>query len=525
MKDSLSLSLSLLLGLTTHSTASSPLWPKPVQEQLGSTEAVLSPQFQFHPAQSSVFLDQAAERYHNLIFSSDDGKSRQSSVSSSTTISSCELNVDNLYEDEASTLQLGVDESYDMTVSDSGDCTIHSSTVWGALHAMESFTQLLTRSDDSNVELNYLPVSISDSARFSHRGMLIDSSRHYLPVTEIMRIIDTLPMSKFNVLHWHIVDAQSFPMNPPSAPRLIEGAYSSQATYSMADIESLVKYGTDRGVRVLLEIDVPGHAASWTKGYPNVMADCFVKYSYNINDFALDPTKEDTYSLLQGVLHDAADATSVSGNNGLLHIGGDEVVYGCWNNDTGILDYMSEHSMDTDELLMMFVERADEMLRDMKVTPVHWEEVFKAGAACGKQLNPSDGAIFEVWTNKEQIQSIVQAGFPVIAAPSDVWYLDHADNTWSVMYNYDPVTGLSESEASLIIGGEVAMWGEHVDESNIESIVYPRAAAVGERLWSPSYVTDQDDAQTRLEIHRCRIKQRGFHPSALDPGYCATTYV
>ena len=321
------------------------------------------------------------------------------------------------------------------------------------------------------------------------------------------------------------MDAQSFPMDPPSAPRLVLGAYSSHATYSMDDIQRVVQYGSDRGVRVLLEIDVPGHAASWTKGYPDVMADCFVKYSYNINDFALDPTKEETYTLLQGVLRDAADATSVTGNGGLLHIGGDEVVYGCWNNDTGILQYMDDHSMNDDELLMMFVERADGMLRDLKVTPVHWEEVFKAGEACGKQLNPSDGTIFEVWTNKEQIQSIVQAGFPVIAAPSDVWYLDHADNTWSVMYNYDPVSGLSDSEASLIIGGEVAMWGEHVDQSNIESIIYPRAAAVGERLWSPSYVTDQDDAQARLEVHRCRIQQRGFRPSALDPGYCYTTYV
>ena len=117
------------------------------------------------------------------------------------TISSCEVDVDNLVEDEASTLQLGVDESYSMNISVDGLCNIHSSTVWGALHAMESFTQLLVRSEASIVALDYLPVTISDSARFSHRGMLIDSSRHYLPVSEILRIIDTLPMSKFNVLH------------------------------------------------------------------------------------------------------------------------------------------------------------------------------------------------------------------------------------------------------------------------------------------------------------------------------------
>ena len=119
----------------------------------------------------------------------------------------------------------------------------------------------------------------------------------------------------------------------------------------------------------------------------------------------------------------------------------------------------------------------------------------------------------------------MQADFRVIAAPSDVWYLDHAANTWSVMYRYDPATGLSSSEAELVVGGEVAMWGEHIDQSNLQSVVYPRAAAVGERLWSPAEVQDEEEAHPRLEAQRCRMQQRGFRPSALDPGFCATTFV
>jgi hexosaminidase len=291
-------------------------------------------------------------------------------------ISSCSVQVSTLVEDEAATLQLGADESYRLSVSAAGECAVRAATVWGALHAMESFTQLLTRpgGGSGEVALDYLPVLLQDAARYSHRGLLIDSSRHFLPLGEILAVVDSLPMSKLNVLHWHIVDAQSFPMDPPSAPRLVRGAYSPAASYSMQDIQRVVQHGADRGVRVLLEIDVPGHAASWTEGYPEVMADCFVKYSYNINDFALDPTKEETYSLLRGVLGDAAEASGVAGLGGLLHIGGDEVVYGCWNNDTGILAYMAEHDLSSDELLMMFAERADEMLRDLKVTPVHWEE-------------------------------------------------------------------------------------------------------------------------------------------------------
>lgn len=424
-------------------------------------------------------------------------------------------------------MQLGVNESYQLNISPEGVCSIAADTVWGALHAMETFTQLLVR-EQSAVALNYLPVLVNDNPRFSHRGLLIDSSRHYLSVAELKRLVDTLPMSKFNALHWHIVDAQSFPMDAPSAPLLVRGAYSAQATYSVADIEAVVQYGASRGVRVFLEIDVPGHAASWTAGYPEVMADCFVKYSYNINNFALNPTKEETFAVLQNVLKDSVTATGIAGTGGMLHIGGDEVVYGCWNNDTSILEYLAAHNLTTDQLLMEFVERADEMVRGLGATPVHWEEVFKAGQKGGRPLDPAQGTIFEVWTNKEQIKSIVQQSFRVIAAPSDVWYLDHAENTWSVMYSYDPVAGLTSSEAELIIGGEVAMWGEHVDDCNIESIVYPRAAAVGERLWSPASLVDDaalDEAQARLEVQRCRMKQRGFQPSALDPGFCSVTYV
>ncbi len=93
------------------------------------------------------------------------------------------------------------------------------------------------------------------------------------------------------------------------------------------------------------------------------------------------------------------------------------------------------------------------------------------------------------------------------------------------MYAYDPVTNLTSTESSLIIGGEVAMWGEHVDENNLEGIVYPRASSVSERLWSPATTTNQDDALARLTAHRCRMISRGMKPGAVQPGYCSLTTV
>jgi hexosaminidase len=107
------------------------------------------------------------------------------------------------------------------------------------------------------------PLIISDYSRYSHRGMLIDTSRHYLSVNQIKRMIDTLPINKFNKLHWHIVDAQSFPLDTPSMPTMVKGAYSPSMTYSVTDLKELSEYAYSLGVEIIFEVDVPGHAASW----------------------------------------------------------------------------------------------------------------------------------------------------------------------------------------------------------------------------------------------------------------------
>ncbi len=189
--------------LTLAAAAGSPLWPQPVSSSLGSETLSLSADFSFKLTNGqSSFLDQAIDRYMDIINISE-------GENASGSISYCALSVSELHENEYETLLPGTDESYQLHINTNGECNIASTTVWGALHAMETFTQLLERSSDlANIITAYAPVDISDSPRFTHRGLLIDSSRHYLPVSEIERIIDTLPMNKFNVLHWHMVDAQ-----------------------------------------------------------------------------------------------------------------------------------------------------------------------------------------------------------------------------------------------------------------------------------------------------------------------------
>jgi hexosaminidase len=103
---------------------------------------------------------------------------------------------------------------------------------------------------------------------------MIDTSRHYLSVPEIQRIIDTLPMNKFNKLHWHIIDSQSFPFDSPSEPEMVKGAFTPKLVYTSENLKTLNEYARRRGVEIIFEVDVPGHAASWGAGKPELLADC-----------------------------------------------------------------------------------------------------------------------------------------------------------------------------------------------------------------------------------------------------------
>jgi len=150
-------------------------------------------------------------------------------------------------------------------------------------------------------------------------------------------------------------------------------------------------------------------------------------------------------------------------------------------------------------LLNYFVTKADVIVKELTqqsstARTIHWEEVFSASC------DVSDDTIFQVWTSSTMMSVLTAAGYKVISSPSDYWYLDHSENTWKVMYQYEPTVGLSTAQASNVIGGEVAMWGEYIYDGNFEQMVYPRAQAVAERLWSPQTVNDTTTALDRMLI-------------------------
>eukprot|EP00041_Stephanoeca_diplocostata_P027540 m.759437 g.759437 ORF g.759437 m.759437 type:complete len:411 (+) comp23196_c1_seq6:107-1339(+) len=171
----------------------------------------------------------------------------------------------------------GTDESYTLSLSPE-NASISARTYTGLVHGLEIFSQLMicipagppTKIFGDALVINATRISIEDFPRFTHRAIMIDTARHFLPVTHILKVLDAMSYAHFSVLHWHITDAQSFPLVLSSLPNLTRGAYTAQDVYTTADVHAIVTHAFDRGIRVIPEIDQPGHAASWEAGYPGL---------------------------------------------------------------------------------------------------------------------------------------------------------------------------------------------------------------------------------------------------------------
>ncbi|BBH02131.1 beta-hexosaminidase 1 [Prunus dulcis] len=187
--------------------------------------------------------------------------------------------------------------------------------VYGALRALETFSQLCTLYYGSkSVQVYRAPWYIRDSPRFAYRGLLLDTSRHYLPVDVIKQVIESMSYAKLNVLHWHIIDRESFPLKVPSYPKLWKGSYTKWERYTVEDEIEIVSFAKTRGINVMAEIDVPGHAESWGAGYPNLWPSTSCKEP-------LDVSKSSTFDVVSGIQSDMRKIFPFE----LFHLGGDEV--------------------------------------------------------------------------------------------------------------------------------------------------------------------------------------------------------
>lgn len=492
-------------------------------------------------------IDAAVERYHSLTLIDPEATPDPSlPVLPSlvvTVASDCDhtphLNLQPDY--EAYTLEVsgpgvgesvGVEEGQIQVVGE-GSARLQAPTVWGALRGLETFSQLVHITErDNHYTLN--ETLIEDAPRFPHRGILLDTARHFLPKNTMLQVLDSMSWNKMNVLHWHIVDDQSFPYESKIFPNLtLHGAYTQRHVYTQKDVTDIVDYARYRGIRVIPEFDTPGHVQGFGKAFSHLLTPCYgdgqnagtPNYPLHAAYENFDPTNPQVYDFVKAFLVDLKH-TFV---DGYIHLGLDEVFLACWLSSPVVRAFMERHNYT--EIGQVEQHYVDEVLELADLTPIKyitWQDPADRGT---KMANTS---VVQVWKDvslspnkmrgwRDYVHDLTEAGHQIIL--SSCWYINYITygQDWRNFYNCDPTDfqGTAEQK-SLVLGGEAAMWGEYVDATNLLPRLWPRASAAAERLWSlpVSEAPSTDDAAYRLDQHRCRMLRRGIPAQPILNGFC-----
>ncbi len=388
------------------------------------------------------------------------------------------------------------DESYTLTVDDR-QAVLHAPSVVGAMRGLETLLQL-AEADGAGP---YLPaVTIRDRPRFPWRGLLIDVCRHWEPVAVLERTLDAMAAVKLNVLHWHLSEDQGFRVQSLRYPRLQELG-SDGRYYTQAEIRAVVAYARDRGIRVVPEFDMPAHSTAWFVGYPQYAAapgPYQIERVFGVHDAVFDPTRETVYTFIETFVGEMAALFP----DAYFHIGGDEANGKQWDASPRIQAFMRAHGLkDNQALQAHFNRRLQRILARHGKRMIGWDEI----------LHPDlpRSVVVQSWRGQESLGESAKQGFSGILSAG--YYLD-AMAPADYHYGVDPLpdsAGLSPEQAARILGGEVCMWGEIVTPETIDSRIWPRTAAVAERLWSPRAVTDVDDMYRRLRVLSARLEELG----------------
>lgn len=309
-----------------------------------------------------------------------------------------------------------VDESYNLTLSVSGNAKITAVSSTGVLRALETFSQLFYKHSAGPIYTKVAPVHISDCPQYDHRGILLDVSRNYLPLDTIYRTIDALSWNKMNRLHMHATDSQSWPLEIPALPELHQkGAYARGLTYSPVDMAAIQTYAIQRGIEVIVEIDSPGHFGIAALSHPDIItgwgASPWTTYCAEppCGQLQLNNPKVDTF--LDKLTDDLLPR--LSPYSAYFHTGGDEVNFNEYNldptvgtNDTAVIG----------PLLQKFIDKHHARVRKAGLVPMVWEEI-----PADYNVTIGDDVVVQSWLGDEAIKSLTANGHKVITSNYNYW--------------------------------------------------------------------------------------------------------
>jgi hexosaminidase len=498
----------LMLGSVLMSSSSAEpqqrnLMPMPASVQMQTGQLVIDPSFSVGiTGHSDAQLQRAVERFL-------DDLRRQTGMPpldmKVTNAAQAKLMVRREHENKA-VQELGEDESYALEISPGG-AKLDAVTTLGIMRGLQTFLQLVQTTSDGFAAP---AVTIHDKPRFPWRGLMIDVSRHFIPLDILKRNLDGMAAVKLNVFHWHLSDNQGFRVESKKFPKLTEMG-SDGLFYTQDEVRDLIAYAQDRGIRVVPEFDMPGHSTAWFVGYPELASGpgpYQIERKWGVFDPAMNPAEDRTYKFLDSFIGEMANLFP----DRYFHIGGDEVNGKEWDANPNIQMFMHAHGLKTNQdLQAYFNTRVQKIVSKHGKIMVGWDEILRPDL-------PKD-IVVQSWRGQDSLAAATRQGYRGILS-----YGYYLDLMWPASRHYavDPVSGaaanLTPEEKQRILGGEACMWSEYVSPENIDSRIWPRAAAIAERLWSQQDVTDVSSMYQRLERTSRWLDWLGLtHNSSYEP--------
>jgi len=397
------------------------------------------------------------------------------------------------------------DESYHLEVTPT-NATITAPNPLGALHGLQTFLQLVTATPNGFAAP---AVTIDDAPRFAWRGLMIDAGRHFQPVDVIKRNLDGMEAVKLNVFHWHLSEDQGFRAESKVFP-LLTGKGSNGDYYTQSQMKEIVDYARERGIRVVPEFDMPCHTTAWFVGYPELASGSGpyqIQTRWGIFDPAMNPSRESTFAVIDKFI---GEMTTIFPDQ-YFHVGGDECNGKEWDANSQLKSFMQTHQLkDNAALQSYFSGRVQKIVAAHHRIMVGWDEVL--------QPNTPKDVVIQSWRGPKGLAASARQGNRTIL--SNGYYVD-LNQTAEEHYLTDPLGGdaanLSEEEKKRVMGGESAMWSEFTTSEIIESRIWPRTAAIAERLWSPQEMRDVESMYARMYRISDKLQAYGLTHQSVTP--------
>ena len=438
-------------------------------------------------------------------------------------------------------------EGYTLTIETGNGVSISSSSSQGAAYGLVTLSQLLRWDEKlATLVLDIVPLTITDEPALDWRGLMMDTSRHYIPLPEIKSTIRAMHQSKLNRFHWHIVDSPSFPYMSDLYPELAEeGSWSGskETWYDSDDIREIAEIAADHFIQLVLEFDTPAHTLAIGKSHPEMLTDCWkwmaesgFKVDLDSDDaIALDPTSAPARSMIANLLEEAAGLLG-SGKHEYLHIGGDEVKFGCWNQSSTIQDTLRKRYGNLSEASFSLMQAewtanvSAAAATRAGLKPVLWQPTSKGpGDAAWDDALPLD-SVYMVWLNADSAARYAEAGKDVVYT-TPYYVAGMGSGGWNSVYNAGLIPkNLSDEARKHFLGAEVCAWGESMDISNTNMREFQIGAGAAESFWLGGVRTPLPGPGSakglgvgeRYDRFLCHLLgSAGVKAGTIMPSYCA----